>query len=138
MDTRSGWSRFARVGVALSFGFMAGSLQALTRDAAGMRFQLGVWTVIAFLIGATLGWLYWDMAMRMNTDAEHSSPRARRRFVVFTLLLFVGAFASYLYRLRFAPSTSSGEVAQGVVMAFVVVGGLGVILWRIVRFLEDK
>ncbi|PYK28862.1 MAG: hypothetical protein DME57_11700 [Verrucomicrobia bacterium] len=117
---------------------MAGSLQALTRDAAGMRFQLGVWTVIAFLIGATLGWLYWDMAMRMNTDAEHSSPRARRRFVVFTLLLFVGAFASYLYRLRFAPSTSSGEVAQGVVMAFVVVGGLGVILWRIVRFLEDK
>ncbi len=138
MDTRSGWSRFARVGVALSFGFMAGSLQALTRDAVGMRFQLGAWTVIAFLVGAALGWFYWDMAMRMNTDAEHSSPRARRRFISFTLLLFVGAFASYLYRLRFAPSSSSGEVAQGVVLAFLVVGGLAVLMWRIVRFLEGK
>ena len=80
----------------------------------------------------------WRKNHGMNTDAEHSSPRARRRFVIFTLLLFVGAFASYLYRLRFAPGSSSGEVAQGVVLAFLVVGGLAVVMWRIVRYLEGK
>ena len=135
MDARSGWSRFARVGMALAFGFMAGSLQAFTRDAEGIRFQLGVWTVIAFLIGAAIGWYYWDMAMKMS---ERSSTKARRRFIAFTVLLFAGGFASYLYRLRFVSRTSSGEVAEGVVLAFVVVGALGFIMWRIGRYLEGK
>jgi len=33
MNPRGDWLRFARVGSALAFGFMAGSLQAFTRDA---------------------------------------------------------------------------------------------------------
>jgi hypothetical protein len=138
MDRRSGWSQFARVGMALAFGFMAGSLEALTRDARGMRFDLSLWTVIAFLAGAAVGWFYWEMAMKMNTDAEHSSARARRRFIVFSALLFVGGFASYLYRLRFVSRTSSWEVAEGVVLAFVVVAAIGVVMWRIGRYLEGK
>lgn len=135
MNARSGWLGFARVGLALAFGFMAGSLEAMTRDAEGLRFHVGLWTVIAFLVGAALGWFYWEMAVRMSSD---SSARAKRRFVIFTALMFVAAFASYLYRLRFAPGTSAGEVAQGVVLAFVVVGGIAVVMWRIVRFLEGK
>ena len=135
MDARSGWSRFARVGMALAFGFMAGSLEAFTRDAEGMRFQLGVWTVVAFLVGAAFGWYYWDMAMKMS---DRSSPSARRRFFIVTALLFIGGFASYFYRLRFVARGSSGEVAQGVVLAFVVVGALGFIMWRIGRYLEGK
>jgi hypothetical protein len=138
MDTRSGWSRFARVGMALAFGFMTGSLEALTRDAEGMRFDLGIWTVVAFLAGAAVGWFYWEMAMKMNTDAEHSSARAKRRFIAVTALLFVGGFASYLYRLRFVSRASSWEVAEGVVMAFVVVGAIGLVMWRIGRYLEGK
>ena len=138
MDMRSGWSRFARVGMALAFGFMAGSLEALTRDAQGMRFDLGLWTVIAFLAGAAVGWFYWEMAMKMNTDAAHSSPRARRRFIVVTLLLFAGGFASYLYRLRFVSRSSSWEVAEGVILAFVVVGMIGLVMWRLGRYLEGK
>jgi hypothetical protein len=134
MDARSGWSRYARVGMALAFGFMAGSLEAFTRDAQGMRFQIGVWTVVAFLIGAAIGWFYWDMAMKMG---EQSSPKARRRFIVVTVLLFAGGFASYLYRLRFVRG-NSGEVAQGVVLAFVVVGAIGFVMWRIGRYLEGK
>ena len=138
MDARSGWSHFARVGIALAFGFMGGSLEALTRDAEGMRFELSAWTVIAFLAGAAVGWYYWEMAIKMNTDQAHSSARAKRRFVIVTLLMFVAGFASYLYRLRFAPRTSSWEVAEGAMLAFVVVGLLAVVLWRIIRYLEGK
>ena len=135
MDARSGWSRFARVGMALAFGFMAGSLEAFTRDAQGMRFQLGIWTLVAFLVGAAIGWYYWEMAMKMN---ERSSPAARRRFIWVTVLLFAGGFASYLYRLRFVARTSSAEVAEGVVLAFIVVGGIGFVMWRIGRYLEGE
>ena len=138
MDMRSGWSRFAQVGMALAFGFMGGSLEALTRDAEGMRFDLGVWTGIAFLVGAAIGWLYWEMAMKMNIDPEHSSPRARKRFIVVTVLLFAGGFASYLYRLRFVARSSSWDVAEGVILAFIVVGMIGLIMWRIGRYLEEK
>ena len=135
IDARSGWSRFARVGMALAFGFMAGSLEALTRDAEGMRFRLGVWTVIAFLIGAAMGWYYWDMAMKMS---EQSSPGARRRFVWVTVLLFAGGFASYFYRLRFVARSSSAEVAEGVILAFMLVGGIGIVIWRIGRHMEKE
>src|SRR5687768_5474651 len=138
MDTRSGWSRFAQVGMALAFGFMAASLEALTRDAEGMRFDIGFWTLIAFLAGAAVGWFYWEMAMKMNTDAEHSSARAKRRFIAVTALLFLGGFASYLYRLRFVSRTSSSEVTAAVVLAFVVVGAIGIVMWRIGRYLEGK
>jgi hypothetical protein len=135
IDARSGWSRFARVGMALAFGFMAGSLEALTRDAEGMRFRLGVWTVIAFLIGAAMGWYYWEMAMKMS---ERSSPGARRRFVWVTVLLFAGGFASYLYRLRFVARSSSAEVAEGVILAFILVGGIAFLIWRIGRHMEKE
>lgn len=135
MDVPSGWSRFARVGMALAFGFMGASLQAFTRDAQGMRFQFGVWTVLAFLIGAAIGWFYWDMAMKMS---ERSSPHARRRFILATIVLFASGFASYLYRLRFVSRGSSGEVAQGVVLAFLMVGAIGFVMWRIGRYLEGK
>ena len=138
MDVRSGWSRFARVGMALAFGFMAGSLESLTRDAQGMRFDVGVWTVLAFAAGAAVGWFYWEMAMKMNTDAAHSSRRARRRFIVVTTLLFFGGFASYFYRLRVVARSSSWEVAEGVILAFVVVGAIGVVMWRIGRYLEGE
>lgn len=122
----------------LAFGFMAGSLEALTRDAQGMRFDLGFWTGVAFLAGGAVGWFYWDMAMKMNTDAEHSSPKAKRRFIAVTVLLFVGGFASYLYRLRFVARSSSLEVAEGVLLAFIVVGAIGLVMWRIGRYLEGK
>ncbi len=135
MDARSGWSRFARVGMALAFGFMAASLESLTRDAQGMRFDVGVWTVVAFLVGAAIGWFYWEMAMKMS---DQSSRHARRRFIVATVLLFISGFASYLYRLRFVSRGSSSEVAEGVVMAFVMVGAIGFVMWRIGRYLEGK
>ena len=135
MDARSGWSRFARVGMALAFGFMAASLEALTRDSEGMRFQIGIWTVVAFLVGAAIGWFYWEMAMKMS---DASTPHARRRFIWVTVLLFVSGFASYLYRLRFVSRGSSGEVAQGVVLAFAMVGAIGFVMWRIGRYLEGK
>jgi hypothetical protein len=124
--------------MALAFGFMAGSLEALTRDAAGMRFDIGPWTAVAFLGGAAVGWFYWEMAVKMNTDAEHSSARAKRRFIAVTVLLFAGGFASYLYRLRFVSRTSSWEVAEGVALAFMVVGAIGLVMWRIGRYLEGK
>jgi Na+/pantothenate symporter len=58
--------------------------------------------------------------------------------MIFTVLLFVGGFASYLYRLRFVSRHSSWEVAEGVVLAFLVVGGIAVVMWRIGRYLEGK
>src|SRR5688572_28330831 len=138
MNTRGDWTRFARVGSALAFGFMAGSLQAFTRDAQGMRFQLGFGTAIAFLAGAAVGWFNWQMAMKMNPETQEGSPRAKRRFIIFSAVLFLAARASYVYRIRFVSGNSSWEVAEGVVMAFVVVGAIGLVMWRIGWYLEGK
>lgn len=138
MNPRGDWLRFARVGSALAFGFMAGSLQAFTRDAQGMRFDIGIGTVIAFLIGAAVGWFYWRAAMKLNIDPEHVSPRAKRRFIVYSALLFLAAFASYVYRIRFVSGPGSWEVAEGVLMAFVVVGVIGLVMWRLGRYLEGR
>lgn len=138
MKARGDWMGFARVGSALAFGFMAGSLQAFTRDAQGMRFDIGFGTVLAFLAGAAVGWFYWQLAMKLNADPEHASRRTKRRFVVFSVLLFLAGFASYVYRIRFVSGHGSWEVAEGVMMAFLVVGVIGLVMWRIGRYLEGK
>src|SRR6185436_13115188 len=57
--------RIAGVSTALALGFMAGSMQAFTRDAQGFQFRISVFTALTFIAGAAVGWWYWRLVMKM-------------------------------------------------------------------------
>jgi hypothetical protein len=134
--------RIAGFSTALGLGFMAASVQAYTWDAAGLRFRFSLFTVIAFVAGALVGWYYWRTVSQMIYANENGTPPERRagarKFTIFSILLFAFAIGSYVYRLRLVPSGKAAEVAEGLVMAFVAIGIVGFLLWRVVRFFEKE
>jgi len=130
--------RIAGVSTALALGFMAGSMQAFTRDAQGFQFRISVFTVLTFVAGAAVGWWYWRLVMKMITPAVSSAPRPTGKFTLFSVLLFLAAVGSYFYRLRFVPKGNMREVAEGLILAFLVIGMIAFAMWRVVRFLERQ
>lgn len=129
--------RIAGVSMALALGFMAGSMQAFTRDSQGLQFRISAFTVLAFVFGAAVGWWYWQLVKRMIAPAG-SGPKPTGHFVLFSVLLFLAAIGSYFYRLRFVPRENVREVAEGLVLAFLVLGVVALAMWRVVRFLEAQ
>ena len=92
--------RIAGLSTALGLGFMAASMQAFTRDAQGFQFRISVFTGIAFVAGAYVGWQYWRLVIRMITE---SANKPTRRFILFSAFLLLATVGSYFYRLRFVP-----------------------------------
>lgn len=130
--------RIARISTALALGFMAASLQALTRDAQGLQFRISVFTALAFVAAALVGWWYWRLVMQMIAPASTSVRKPTGKFILFSAVLFLAAVGSYIYRLRFVPKANVREVAEGVMLAFLVVGIIAFAMWRVVRFLENQ
>jgi hypothetical protein len=64
----------------------------------------------------------------------------QKRFRLYTILLAVGGLLCFLYPIRYVARGSMGDVAQGVVMAFAVVGVVGLLIWSVARLLnrQDK
>ena len=115
---------------------MAGSMQSFTRDAQGFDFHISVFTVLAFIVGVLIGAAYWRVVMQMIAPTK--GPKPTTRFVTFSALLLIATFGSYVYRLRFVPQGNVRDVAEGLVLAFLVLAMVAFAMWRVIRFLEAQ
>jgi len=122
--------RIASISTALAFGTVLGSMTSLHKDASAFSFQFSGKTLVAFGIGAAVGFLYWKL---VSLSATH---RASRLLRLSSSLLLLGAVGVFLYPLRFLSAEKLAEVWQGLGADAVVLSVLGVILWRIKRFLD--
>jgi hypothetical protein len=122
--------RIASISTALAFGAVLGSIESLRKDGSGFSFQLSGATVVGFMAGAAVGFLYWKL---VSLSARH---RASRLLRLSSSLLLLGAVGVFLYPLRFLSAEKLAEVWQGLGADAVVLSVLGVILWRIKRFLD--
>ncbi len=122
--------RIASISTALAFGAVLGSIESLRKDGSGFSFQFSGKTLVAFGIGAAVGFLYWKL---VSLSAMHSASRLLR---LSSSLLLLGAVGVFLYPLRFLSAEKLAEVWQGLAADAVVLSVLGVILWRIKRFLD--
>lgn len=123
--------RIASVSTALAFGAMVASVESLRRDAAGYSFQLSVGTAVAFAVGAAAGWLYWNLVARNAARRSTASLRAA------SLLLVLAGVGAFLYPLRFVSPENLADILKGLALDTVALGLVGVILWRIKRFLDQ-
>lgn len=122
--------RIASISTALAFGTVLGSMASLRKDASAFSFQFSGETLVAFGIGAVIGFLYWKL---VSLSAILKTSLLLR---VASSLLLLGAVGVFLYPLRFLSAEKLAEVWQGLAADAVVLSVLGVILWRIKRFLD--
>ena len=135
--------RWARFGSSVLFGFMTATLYTLKSTASGLGFEWSWGVIPAFFVGVVLATLYWRLTRRLILSSEKSGsandPRDRlaaRKFKIFSLMLGLGAVAAFLYPLRFVPRDKLGEIVQGLLLAFAVLGLVGTVVWRIKKFLD--
>ena len=124
----------ASYGAAVAFGVMVATLFALERTPHGLSFKLNAGAVISFLVAAPVAFFYWRLIARMAT--ERAPEQRRKKFIVFSIgLLLIGVMA-FLYPLKFVPAEKRKDVFIGLALAFGCIGGVGVVMLKVRKFLE--
>ena len=130
--------RIARFGSGVALGFIVASLYSLQAAEGGLSFEFSIGVLPAFLAGMAAAWVYWSLASRLilPADGRADPASARRKFIGFGLVMAVGTLAAFLYPLRFVPREKLPDILQGLVMAALVLGGIGWVILRIKRFFD--
>jgi len=126
--------RIAGIGASMAFGAMVASLFALRPVTDGFAFELNAPTIVSFVLAATFAWFYWRMVARMAT--EKSPEHRKRKFMVFSLGLVLVGIVSFLYPLKFIPEEKRYDVFFGLALAMACIGGVGVVMWKVKKFLD--
>lgn len=124
--------RVAKVASALGMGAMAAFLFCLKEVNPTVRFEFSPGAVVAFALAAGLSWSFWNA---VAGAAARNKPLARR-FLALAALLGLGTIGAFAYALKDVPSDRASDVVEGVLIAFLFLGALGLVFWRVVRFFE--
>jgi hypothetical protein len=116
------------LGSSLALGFGTASLEALQRD---FSFRISAKTLVAFVLGATLLYIYWRILLNPS-----KAPRQKRLRVAASIALFIGGVVGFLYPLRFIAPNNYREVAAGLLAAFAGLSVVATLLLFCKRFLD--
>lgn len=133
--TQRDFLRVARLGTSLAFGITGGVLAGVTHSGSGLVLEFNFWVIPAALLGAGVAWAYWHFILTRIID--HQSAVGSRRFLFYTVLLVLGGLLCFLYPIRYVTRGALSDVLQGVVMAFLVVGMIGLLIWSVARLLNQ-
>ena len=122
----AGWS------TALGLGVLCAALASLSRGPTGLAMQWSVKTVVAFLIGAPVGYYYWRLVARNHAHPVADRSRVNRA----SILLFGVGFCAFLYPLRFVPAEKFPDIVTGLGFAALALSLGGILLWRLRTALE--
>jgi hypothetical protein len=126
--------KIVRWATSVAFGAAGGVLAGLRNSGSGFVLQFNFWVIPAVLGGAAVGWAYWQFVATRVVERE--SRQNTRRFGIYTVLLAMAGLLCFLYPIRYVVRSSVSDVVQGVVMAFLVVGVVGWLLWSVARLLN--
>jgi hypothetical protein len=128
------FGRIASTATALSFAVVLGSVACLEwSPSAGLGFRWQWPALLWMFIGAAAGWYLWRLLGRLEANP---SQAARKRLVVYCLVLVVGGLAAFAYPFRFVPAEKFRDVLIGLVAALVVLSFSGWMLFRLFRALN--
>lgn len=127
--------RIVVVSTGLAFVSGFGALAALDADGQnGMRFTWH-WKVIPWMLAGAIGnWRVWATVL---DSADGGSPADKTKFQVCCGLLIAAGLGAFLYPIRFADQSRWNDIAQGLIIAVVVLGAVGFMIYRLARFFDD-
>lgn len=132
-DART-FARIASFATALSFAVVLGSVACLVWSPnAGLGFRWR-WTALVWMvIGASAGVYLWQLIGRLE---RQPGPAARKRLVLYCLVLLVGGLAVFAYPFRFVPPEKFRDVLIGLMAALAVLSFAGWMLFVLFRALN--
>jgi hypothetical protein len=133
--------RVVKISTALGMGGMAAFLYSLKQVHPEIHFRFTAGTVLMFFAVAIFSWIFCGVLAK-SEDAD-VQPANRRRFVTRWVISFVGittlaTCASFAYSLKNVESAMRREVVEGTLMAVVVLGLGGLLIWKAFRFFEQQ
>jgi len=126
--------RLAGIGASLAFGAMVASLFALKPVPDGLSFELNLGVVMSFIAAAAFAWFYWRLVTRMAADK--APEQRKKKFIAFSIGLVLVGIISFLYPMKFIPAEKRKDVFIGLTLAIGCVTGVGLVMWKVKRFLD--
>jgi len=132
-----------QVSSAISLGTLAGVLYSVKSVTPSVQFSFTGATLIAFSLAAMTSVAFWHVVFKLSgTELESAQGKSARRsrawLVVLATALGLALLFSFILPLRDLFSEKSSEIASGAGVAVIFLALLGVLFWRVVRFLENQ
>jgi len=139
-----GLLRLIQFSSAFSLGLMTAFLYSVKQVTPELRCELSAGTGIAFIAGAVFSWVFFRIALKLDDSGPGSTEaggglrrRVRRRsFLALSVVLSLATAGAFAFALRGVGDDKLMEIVQGTVIALFALAGVGVLLWRVGRFLE--
>ena len=131
-------TRVIKCSSALALGLMAAFLYSIKQVTPEFQYKISVGTGVSFAAAAALSWVYWRLVFGKQNNSEHGVSKPRKRWlVILSLFLTVATLAPFVYTLKGVANEKMVEIAEGTALAMLALGGIGFLLWKAARFLEN-
>lgn len=133
-----------QVSSALSLGTLAGLLYSVKTVTPSIQFQFSGGAVLAFVLAAGASVAFWHIVFKLTdwrpvpgSDPDHRQTQGRKRVLLaLAIVLGVGLLFAFIYPLKDFSSEKVREIGIGAFIALLFLTVLGVIFYRVVRYLE--
>src|SRR5205809_443853 len=131
-------TRVIKCSSALGLGLMAAFLYSIKQVTPEFRYKISIGTGVSFVAAAALSWAFWRLVFGKpnSSDVGFSNPR-KRWFIILSVFLTVATLAPFLYTLKGVANEKMVEITEGTALAVLALGGVGFLLWKTARFLEN-
>src|SRR5439155_19173272 len=123
---------------ALGLGLMAAFLYSIKQVTPELQYRISVGTGVSFVAAAALSWAFWRLVFGKPNSSENGLSKPRKRwFIILSAFLTVATLAPFVYTLRGVANEKMVEIVEGTALALLALGGVGFLLWKTARFLEN-
>ena len=131
-------TRVIKYSSALGLGLMAAFLYSIKQVTPELQFRISIGTGVSFVAAAALSWAFWRLVFGKPNSLENVLSKPRKRwFIILSVFLTVATLVPFVYTLKGVAKEKMVEIAEGTALALLALGGVGFLLWKKARFLEN-
>jgi hypothetical protein len=131
-------TRVIKCSSALGLGLMAAFLYSIKQVTPELHYKISVGTGVSFAAAAALSWAFWRLVFGRPDITENGLSKPRKRwFIILSAFLTMATLSPFVFALKGVANEKMVEIAEGTALAVLALGGVGFLLWKAARFLEN-
>ena len=131
-------TRVIKCSSALGLGLMAAFLYSIKQVTPVFQYKISGGTGVSFVAAVALSWAYWRLVFGKPNGSENAASKPLKRWlIILSIFLTVATLAPFVCALKGVANDKKGEIAEGTAVAVLVLSGVGLLLWKAARFLEE-